>query len=140
MTLPTEAINEVADLLYRKGTLCDFGVDESVLPDMIELALARYPNKRAVRAIRQWVWWDLDVSEENRCKFVEAGVQPAMIFATYLLWDNSKQFEEGWNVKTTPLVTFEENCFFITRNTVYILVGQEHRKTVKPQTAASVYF
>jgi len=139
MTAPTDAIQEVANMLYRKGDMCDFGVDESSLPAMIDMASTRYPNK-AIRAVKNWMWWDFEVSEETLTRFQESGVQPAIIFAHYLIWDSSRRWQEGWNVKTTALVRFEENCFFITRNTVYILVGKGHRKTVDPQVAASLHF
>lgn len=139
MTELKDAVQKVADILYRNGDICDFGVEESLLPKMVELAQNRYPHKK-IRAVKQWMWWDYDIPVETCAKFSAAGVQPAIVFSTYLIWDSSGQWEEGWNVKTTPLVTFEENCFFITRNTVYILVGQGHRKRVDPAAASSIYF
>ncbi|MFO1387703.1 DUF6957 family protein [Cellvibrio sp.] len=139
MIAPMDALQGVADALYRKGTPCDFGIDDSCLPAMIELAFARYPNK-AVRAVKDWAWWDLAISNESRPQYAAAGVQPAIVFSTYLIWDSREQWSEGWNVKTTVLVSFEENCMFITRNTVYILVGHGYRKTVDPQIVASLYF
>jgi hypothetical protein len=139
MTAPIDAIQKVACMLYNTGVVCDFGVDESCLPGMIDMARVRYPSK-AIRAVKNWMWWDFEVSEETHSHFQEKRVQPAIIFAHHLIWDSSKRWSEGWNVKTTALVTFEENCFFITRNTVYILVGKVHRKTVDPQAAVSLHF
>jgi hypothetical protein len=126
-------------MLYETGVICDFGIDESLLPAMIDMAKTCYPN-RAIRAVKNWMWWDFEVSEETRKLFQESGIKPAIVFAHYLIWDSSRRFQEGWNVKTTALVRFEENCFFITRNTAYILVGKGHRKTVDPQVAASLHF
>ena len=139
MTVPIEMLKDMVDILYRKGAICDFGINESLLQVTVELACTRYPGK-AVRAIKQWVWWDLDVSAKARRQYEASGIQPAIMFSTYLVWDSGDRWSEGWNVKTTALVSFEENCFFITRNTVYILVGNGYRKTVDPQLAASVYF
>lgn len=139
MTTPIDAIQEVVGMLYSTGVICDFGIDESRLPTIIDMAKTRYPN-RAIRAVKNWMWWDFEVSEETRKLFQESGIQPAIVFAHYLIWDSSKRFQEGWNVKTTALVSFEENCFFITRNTAYILVGKGHRKTVDPQVAESLHF
>lgn len=133
-----DAAKEVAGMLYEKGDACDFGVDESLLPDMIELARSRHQKK--IRAVKSWKWWDYDVSEELRAKYAEIGLQPAIVFADYLIWDSSGQWEEGWNAKSSKLVSFEENCLFVTRNTVYILVGPGHRKTVNPNAADSIYF
>ena len=139
MTIPIDAIQDVADMLYRKGSACDFGIDESQLTPMIELAFARYPSK-GVSAVKDWKWWDFEVSLDARDRYEAAGVQPAILFADYLIWDSRGRWSEGWNVRTTALVAFEENCLFITRNTVYILVGSGHRKTVDPGLAASLYF
>lgn len=139
MTFPIDAVQEVASVLYGRGDACDFGIDESRLPEMIDMAFARYPTRK-VRAVKQWMWWDFDVSEEARLQYAASGVQPAIIFANYLIWDSSNKWKEGWNVKTTALVTFEENCFFITHRTVYILVGQGNRKTVNPDVANKIHF
>jgi hypothetical protein len=106
---------------------------------MIDMASTCYPNK-VIRAVKNWMWSDFEVSEEALGCFQESGIQPAIMFAHYLIWDSSGRWQEGWNVKTTALVSFEENCFFITRNTVYILVGKGHRKNVYPQAAASLHF
>ena len=139
MTSSNDAIQEVAGMLYSPGIDCDFGVDESLLPVMIEIARGRHPN-RAVRAVKNWMWWDFEVSETDLHRFEENGVKPAMLFAHYLIWDSRGHWSEGWNVKSTVLVKFEENCFFITRNTVYILVGKGSRKVVDPDVTASLHF
>ena len=139
MSSPNDAISDVIGMLHSPGSDCDFGVDESHLSAMIDLARGRYPN-RAVRAVKSWMWWDFEVSKAELARFVSIDVKPAMIFAHYLIWDSRGQWAEGWNVKSTPLVKFEENCFFITRNSVYILVGKGTRKPVDPNVAASLYF
>lgn len=139
MNSPQEAVKQVADLLYCKGNVCDFGIDESCLPQMIEQARTCYPNK-GISAVKQWMWWDYDISDDDKNRFMESGFKPAIIFANYLIWDSRDRWPEGWNVKTSALVAFETNCFFITRSTVYILVGKGHRKMVDPQLVAGIHF
>jgi len=139
MTSPIDAVERVTDTLYRKGVACDFGIDESQLPQMIEQASACYPSK-GISVVKQWMWWDYDISDEDKNRFIESGFQPAIIFANYLIWDSRGRWPEGWNVKTSALVAFEANCFFITRSTVYILVGKGHRKTVDSQVVAGIHF
>lgn len=58
----------------------------------------------------------------------------AGVFAHYLIWDGAG----GRSVKTTVLVTLEENGFF-TRNIAHILVGKGHRKIVDPQVVALTF-
>jgi len=139
MNTSQDAVQQVADLLYTKGDVCDFGVDELYLPQMIERASERYPTK-GISAVKQWMWWDYNISDDDKKRFTDSGVQPAIIFANYLIWDSRGRWPEGWNVKTTLLVSFEDNCFFVTRNTVYILVGKGHRKTVDPQLVHNIHF
>lgn len=138
MTSPNECVQELADLLYDKGIFCDFGIDESSVPRQIEMVQERYPNK-AISAVKNWIWWDLDVSEEARLYLEANKILPAMIFANFLIWDSRGRWSEGTSVLTTPLVSFEENCLSITRNTVYILVGKGSRKTVDPEVAGKFY-
>ena len=139
MNSPQEAVRQVADLLYCKGNICDFGAEELCLPQMIEQARKCYPNK-GISAVKQWMWWDYDISDDDKNRFMESGFKPAIIFANYLIWDSRERWPEGWNVKTSALVAFEANCFFITRSTVYILVGKGHRKVVDPQLVAGIHF
>ena len=137
MNSENDATPEIFSMLYSPGIDCDFGVDESLLQVMIGIARGRHPN-RAVRAVKNWMWWDFEVSEKDLHRFEENGVKPTMLFAHYLIWDSRGHWSEGWNVKSTVLVKFEENCFFITRNTVYILVGKGSRKTVDPDLVVSL--
>lgn len=129
----------MVDLLYSKGAACDFGIDEAMLAPMIEIVSTRYLGK-GICAVKNWMWWDYEISDEVRQHFIDAGVHPAIVFANYVMWDSRDRWPEGSNVKTTPLVAFEENCLFITRNTVYILIGEGHRKTVDPYVADKVRF
>ena len=139
MTSLNDCVQELADLLYDNGIFCDFGVDESELSRMIEVGRERYPDK-AISAVKNWIWWDLDVSEEARLYLEANKILPAMIFANFLIWDSRGRWSEGTSVLTTPLVSFEENCLFVTRNTVYVLIGKGSRKTVDPIIASKVYF
>lgn len=139
MNSAQEVVKEVADLLYSKGCICDFGIDESCLPKMIEQARTCYPGK-GISAVKEWMWWDYDISDEDKSRYMQSGFQAAILFANYLIWDSRGRWPEGWNVKTSALVSFEENCFFITGSTVYILVGNGHRKMVDPQLVAGIHF
>lgn len=134
-----EIVRDLTGMLYDEGDACDFGVDESNLAGMIELAGVRHPDK-PIRAVKDWVWWDLDITDEQKDQFTAQNLIPSIIFATHLISDSSGCFSIGWNVKTTELVVFEENCLFVTRRTVYILVGKGSRKLVELSMARSIFF
>ena len=53
--------------------------------------------------------------------------------------DEAGRFLPGEWVRTSPLVSFTENCIFETKNTVYLLVGKGSRKTIPLDTAMSFY-
>lgn len=44
--------------------------------------------------------------------------QPAILYVHDLLMDSSGQWEAGWKVKSTALASFEDDCYFLTRNLV----------------------
>ncbi|WP_341303242.1 hypothetical protein [Pseudomonas sp. TMP25] len=78
--------------------------------------------------IKDWVWIDLSVTDHEREQLLAAGIQPVMIYSHSVLFDSARRFDVGDWVRTSPLVTFTEGCFFRTRNSLYVLVGDGVRK------------
>ena len=50
-----------------------------------------------------------------------------------------RRFDVGDWVRTTALVNFSEGCFFQTRNTLYVLVGDGQRKQAEFSTVMSLF-
>jgi hypothetical protein len=139
MKAEEDFVRQMFALLYQRGAPTDIGCDESLKDKMIALAETRHPNKN-ICVVKDWKWWDYDVNEDEYKSYRDAGFFPSLIFANYMVWDKCKRWPEGYNVKTSMLVTFEENCFFITRSTVYILLGPGQRKAVNPDAANAIGF
>ncbi len=124
-------------LFLEKGDYCDFGCDEVNLANVIDSASLKYPNT-PLCAVKNWSWWDYQITDDLRDNFDDAGVQPAIIYAEFLLFDERNRWPSGSIVKSTPLKVFEDGYYFVTRNTVYILVGQGTRKLVDPRLVANI--
>ena len=89
--------------------------------------------------VENWNWIDLTLSAESQEKFRSAGLQPVVLYAHNVLFDSRRRFDVGDWVRTTPLVSFSEGCFFQTRNTLYVLVGDGLRKQTDLSTVMSLF-
>lgn len=78
--------------------------------------------------VRDWVWIDLILTDQEREQLQAAGQQPVVMYSHSVLFDSNRRFDVGDWVRTSPLVTFTEGCFFRTRNSLYVLVGDGVRK------------
>ncbi len=134
-----DILHRIDNLLNAKGEECNFGCDESKLHESIQLAQLRYPDK-GVCAVKAWSWWDFEVDEETRVMFLKQGTLASVIYSSYVIWDERERWLIGDSVKTSVLVNFEDNCYFITRSSVYILVGRGTRKLVDPFVVNQVHF
>ncbi|SFO95100.1 DUF6957 family protein [Pseudomonas borbori] len=78
--------------------------------------------------VRDWIWIDLILTDQEREQLQAAGQQPVVMYSHSVLFDSNRRFDVGDWVRTSPLVTFTEGCFFRTRNSLYVLVGDGVRK------------
>ena len=62
-----------------------------------------------------------------------------ILYSHSVLYDSARRFDVGDWVRTTPLVSFSEGCFFQTRNTLYVLVGDGLRKQTELSTVMSFF-
>lgn len=89
--------------------------------------------------VRDWIWIDLVLPDPALEQFQAAGQQPVMLYSHSVLYDSARRFDVGDWVRTTPLVTFSEGCFFRTRNSLYVLVGDGVRKRAELPTVMSIH-
>jgi hypothetical protein len=78
--------------------------------------------------IKDWVWIDLILTDQEREQLKAADQQPVVLYSHSVLFDSNRRFDVGDWVRTSPLVTFSDGCFFRTRNSLYVLVGDGVRK------------
>ncbi len=132
-------IQKITSLLNEPGHQCGYGGKESELDYLIDTAQSKYPHK-GVCAVKNWKWWNFDMDKNGQKYFASRCVHPSIVYAKYVIWDKSNRWPQGSHVKTTLLCEFDAEYFFITKNTVYILVGPGTRKTVDPDLVASIQF
>lgn len=88
--------------------------------------------------VRDWIWIDLILSGHELELLKSAGQQPAILYSHNILFDISRRFDVGDWVRTTPLVDFSDGCFFRTRHSLYVLVGNGRRKKAELSTVMSL--
>ena len=94
---------------------------------------------KPVCVVKNWMWWDLEVTEQQKQLLKENDQHAGLIKADTVIEDEAGRFRPGDWVRSSPLVNFTENCIFETKNTVYLLVGKGSRKTISLYTAISFF-
>lgn len=127
---------QAGHVFSRTGDPCDFGCDESSVPEIIAYIKEHLPSYPYC-VIADWVWIDINVKPEVLKQFNERGLKPSFIYAHKVIDDETQRPFEF--VRTTYLQDFRENCIFLSRNTAYILQGQGTRVSIDPVVFAAVF-
>lgn len=114
------------------------GIDLDQLQDMIPYAKDLCRDK-PVRVIEDWVWVDILGDKKELDASIVDSLQPAFIYSSNVIADETRYVPYGGYIRTTPLKRFSENCIFETRNTSYILVGSGKSLAIPLNEAKYVY-
>jgi hypothetical protein len=138
--------------LTKRGRSVDGVIDEGLLGDPgVELqgsdltltealALARKTYKwMPLCAVEEWVILDAIVTEVERAKVAAAGCVPMFMFAHKVVDDEQRRFEPGHWVRSSMGTAFNDGYLFVTRNTIYVLLGPGHRKSASVQAIFSIF-
>ena len=137
-TTPISELENLVSAFNHEGDTFDAGCDASDI-DLYKTKCREFLPYKSICVVKNWMWWDLDVSEEGK-KFLNKNMQhAALIKADTIIDDEAGRFLPGDWVRSSPLVSFNENCIFETKNTVYLLVGKGSRKTIPLDTAISFF-
>ncbi len=137
-TLETK-LRQAQDVMDRRGDAYDFGCSPKALKSMIAVAKERYPS-RPYCAVADWIWVDILAPQDHREQSARSSISPSFIFVAQVLEDEACRPHIGPMVRTSVLQSFEENCLFVTANTVYVLCGRGKRTAVLPEVANSITF
>ncbi|MGK4361526.1 DUF6957 family protein [Ectopseudomonas chengduensis] len=133
-----DALDKVSALLYGAGEVMP-GIEMS-WEQARERVVARDRSLwMAYCIVRDWIWIDLILTEEEQAILRPSGREAVMLYAHSVLYDSERRFDVGDWVRTTPLVSFSEGCFFLTSNTLYVLVGDGQRKQAEFSTVMSLF-
>lgn len=110
-------LESLANTFYEKGESCDYGCHQNKL-DNIWNKVKEFSEYKSVFAIRCWVWHDIEM----------AGQKISIVKADSVVKTNSRKFDIGDWVRTSPIYNFSDNCICETANSFYVLVGSGTRK------------
>lgn len=127
--------NQLTNLLYEPGEV----VPGSGMTDEEALTYARenFPHG-GFCLVRDWIWVDLDVSEEQRLQLTQTKRQPALIYAHSVVYDSARRWDIGDFVRTSLLCQFTDGFKFKTLNSTYLLLGPGTRKHSSLEVASSI--
>jgi len=129
---------DIQSMLFDPGDPCDLGCQGSVNQDLIDQATAI--SKAPCCFVDDWMIWDLDFQQDNLKQLEAWGKKPSIIYAHYVIEDQHGRFLPGDNVRSSVLKEFHAPGFFLTGNTMYVLMGRGTRKTVDPKLVSRIIF
>lgn len=132
--MSTDEYKETAELLYGLGEPRT-GSEESD-EALIELVKARFPRKPYC-LVEDWIIARVEVTEDELEKIHAEGQLPLLVFANNVIFDSQRRFDIGDWVRSTFATSFQDGFLFETRNTIYVLCGNGHEKSVGLKTILS---
>lgn len=129
-------LSGVSDLLYGAGVPMvgiEISDDEAVERVRKQFRFSDYC------LVRDWIWIDLDVSDEQRALLEKTGRQPTIVYAHTVIYDSARRWDVGDFVRTSPLHAFHDGFLFQTWNTVYVLLGDGVRKRAALETVGRIF-
>ena len=129
-------LTQVANFLYGAGTPAS-GLGLSPQKASRE-AQRRFPNKPHC-LVRQWMLVDLLVADPEQWAAQHPGKAPRLVLAHDIVFDSAGRFPPGYWVRSTFQVSYAEEGFFETGNTVYVLLGEGCSKTEALEVVFSLY-
>lgn len=101
------------------------GID-TTLEVSIQHVQAQFPS-RAYCVISEWIWVDFQASSLMVEGLALQGVTPSILVAVNVLHDSKDRFRSGRGIRTSLLVRYERPGYFVTQNTVYVMLGTGRR-------------
>jgi hypothetical protein len=132
--MSTGEYKETAELLYGSGKPLAGSEDSDEA--LIELVKTRFPNKPYC-LVEDWIIARVEVTEDELKKIHAEGQLPIVLFADNVIFDSQRRFDVGDWVRSTFATSFQDGFLFETRNTMYVLCGNGHEKSVGLKTILS---
>lgn len=131
-----DELHAVTDMLYGLGLpMPGSGMtNEEALAQMRE----RVPMA-GFCLVRDWIWIDLDVTDEQRALLEKTRRQPVILYAHTVIYDSARRWDVGDFVRTSPLFSFDEGFLFRTLNSTYVLLGDGLRKRAALETVGRIF-
>lgn len=131
-----DGLDAMTDLLYGPG-------QHMAGSDMSNEEAMTYARNSFPRGdyclVREWIWIDLDVSDQQRAELAKTKRLPVIIYAHGVVFDSNRRWDVGDFVRTSPLHAFEKGFHFKTLNSTYLLLGAGVRKHASAESVARIF-
>lgn len=117
--------NDLGDLLSGGDRTLD-GI-QATPDEACALAEKKFPGKPYC-LVEDWVLIDITPSPSQLEAFKAKGFSPTFLYARHVILDSKGRFQFGDWVRSTFEFYFEEPGWFLTKNTLYVLLGKGGRK------------
>jgi hypothetical protein len=97
--------------------------------DAQALARNRFPHHPSC-LVREWTILDLETTGYELEALHARGLEPVMVYALNVVLDSRGRFNAGDWVRSSFQLSYEEKGFFLTKNTVYVLLGNGTRQGI----------
>lgn len=121
--------NSMVQFITSCATVFDFGCDEiEILECIAHIRKQQLTKKLCV--LKKWVILDVVIDNKPGVHFHESRCFSNVLCTGHVLFDFSARFPAGHRVLTSPLLELDYPCFFVTAQTVYLLVGNGFREQI----------
>jgi len=118
------------------GTPCKLGCPASEIEHCLEQAELLFPQHRK-SLVRNWKWIDIEGTEAEVKAAANRELQLTFLFSNNV---NDVSGPRGYDwIRTTMLHRFIEPALFVTKNSVYLLVGEGKYYSVSVKTAYKLF-
>ena len=126
-----EKLVELSALLYEPGEAIS---GSAMSNDEAKAYVRERAHNKEYCIVRDWIWIDLDVTEEEASILEKTRRQPVVIYAHSVIFDTARRWDVGDYVRTSFLYAFHEGYMFETMNSIYVLLGDGIRKRTSLDT------
>lgn len=103
---------------------CSLSADEAAIAAHEKFA------SRPFCLINEWTILDLQLGELEVGNLRLRGLEPVMVYASCVVLDSRGRYQPGDWVRSSFQTSHEAQGFFITKNTVYVLIGNGKRQEI----------
>lgn len=130
-----QRVTEIADFLYGEAPVVP---GTSLSRDGILEELRRRNPKKQYCFVKNWILVELDISQAAREQIEARGFKAQFIHAHEVVEDSARRFAPGWWVRTSLQLRYENDGFFETKSTIYVLLGDGRHKRLPEDIAYSI--
>ncbi|MDN3218884.1 DUF6957 family protein [Pseudomonas nunensis] len=80
--------------------------------------------------VQDWTILDLETTDEELNVLRSRGLKPVLIYALHVVHDSRGRFSTGDWVRSSFQQSYDDDGFFLTKNTVYVLLGDGNRQQI----------